>query len=234
MVVGHQKAPLMDYLGTGENYGVNLAYVWQMKRYGIGHAILQGQKWIDDTFVVLLGDSFVSPREEVKKLLDIHSAGQWKYIGWDKLMSNVYAEVKYPIATVMLFEVSDPTGYGLAKLEKNHTISSVIEKPNKYQAQKYKRKNGKYLAMCGLYVFEPKMFEFIKRTKPGRNNEIQITDAIKLAIRCKKLVFGHILKGTYYDIGKWHTTLNVEDKLRKSFVMDERIKEMEDLAEMSV
>ncbi len=215
MVVGFQKGALMDYIGDGSFFGVNTAYVYQMKRKGLGHAIYQGRKWIDTTFVTLLGDSFIEPKSEIKDLIDVHKKHK-------------------PIATLLLFEAENPKGYGLAKL-KDHCkgvckIEKVKEKPLAGEANEF-RTNGGYYAMCGGYVFEPKIFEYLEKTKPGAKGEIQITDAIQLAIENGETVSGVVLKGKYIDIGKWKTILHTEKEMMKVLDMDLHIKERENLME---
>jgi UDP-N-acetylglucosamine diphosphorylase / glucose-1-phosphate thymidylyltransferase / UDP-N-acetylgalactosamine diphosphorylase / glucosamine-1-phosphate N-acetyltransferase / galactosamine-1-phosphate N-acetyltransferase len=215
MVVGYQKGALMDYIGDGSFFGVNAAYIYQMKRKGLGHAIYQGKEWIDTTFVTLLGDSFIEPKNEIKLLIDVHVK-------------------KKPIATLLLFKVSDPAGYGLAKLGKISDscgmVEKVVEKPPIEKAAGYKTGDG-YYAMCGGYVFEPGIFDYIEKTKPGAKGEIQITDAISLAIKSGEKVCGVILKGKYIDIGKWKTILHTERELLRYLDIDMHVKEREAMME---
>ncbi|MCK5023525.1 MAG: 2-C-methyl-D-erythritol 4-phosphate cytidylyltransferase [Candidatus Aenigmarchaeota archaeon] len=216
MVVGFQKGALMDYIGDGSLFGVNVTYLYQMKRMGLGHGILQGNGWIDKTFVTLLGDSFIEPKEEMKELIDYHKKEK-------------------PIATVMLFEVDDVSGYGIAKFKnlKNGSgeIEKMVEKPPKGDAEKLKT-NGKTYALCGAYVFEPKIFDYIAKTKPGLNNEIQITDAMILALKNGEKINGFILKGKYLDIGKWNTVKETEKFLRKQVDVESYYKEREKMMEI--
>jgi UDP-N-acetylglucosamine diphosphorylase / glucose-1-phosphate thymidylyltransferase / UDP-N-acetylgalactosamine diphosphorylase / glucosamine-1-phosphate N-acetyltransferase / galactosamine-1-phosphate N-acetyltransferase len=215
MVVGYQKGALMDYIGDGSFFGVSAAYIYQMKRKGLGHAINQGKGWIDTTFVTLLGDSFIEPKEEIRDLIKVHKK-------------------KKPIATLLLFEVKNPKGYGLAKLRIENEccgpVTSVVEKPGPEKARDYKV-NGGYYAMCGAYVFEPGIFDYIDKTKPGAKGEIQITDAIDLALKSGEDVYGVVLKGKYLDIGKWKTILNTEKELLEMLDMDLHVKEREALME---
>jgi dTDP-glucose pyrophosphorylase len=213
MVVGYQKGALMDYIGDGSFFGLNVAYVYQMKRRGLGHAIYQAKDWINTTFVTLLGDSFIDPKKEMKELIKVHKRHK-------------------PIATLLLFEVENPKGYGLAKFESVRDgkgfIAKVKEKPTPSQAHEFRVDDG-YYAMCGAYVFEPEIFKYIGKTKPGAKGEIQITDAISLAIRDGKKVFGMVLKGKYLDIGKWKTVLHTEKELLGFLDMDVHINEREKL-----
>ncbi len=213
MVVGYQKGALMDYIGDGSFFGVNTAYIYQMKRKGLGHAINQGKDWIDTTFVTLLGDSFIEPKDEIKQLINVHKK-------------------KKPIATLLLFEVTDPKGYGIARVKMENdccgAVTKVVEKPGAEKARDY-RVNGGYYAMCGAYVFEPKIFDYIDKTRPGAKGEIQITDAIDLALRNGESVYGVVLSGKYLDIGKWKTILKTEKDLLSFLDVDLHIKERESL-----
>jgi len=215
MVVGYQKGALMDYVGDGSFFGVNVVYLYQMVRRGLGHSILQGKGWIDKTFVTLLGDSFIEPKEEMKEMIDYHKKER-------------------PLATVMVFEVDDVSGYGIAKFRKLDKgagkIESMLEKPSKSQAAKLKT-NGKFYALCGAYVFEPRIFKYIAKTRPGLKNEIQLTDAMILALKSGEKINGFVLKGRYLDIGKWHTVKETEKFLRGVIDLDKHYEERERMME---
>jgi dTDP-glucose pyrophosphorylase len=211
IVVGHQKGALMDYIGDGSFYGVRVAYIYQLKRRGLGHAILQAENWISTPFVTLLGDSFIEPKREIQNLMELH-------------------ENKRPIATILLFRVKSPTGYGIAKFKSLENdcgpIEKVVEKPSLREAEEF-RVNDEYYALCGAYVFEPEIFDFIKRTKPGKKGEIQITDSIQLALENGKNVYGMILNGRYLDAGKWSTVFKISKEMLDSHDVDELISERE-------
>jgi len=215
MIVGFQKGGLMDYIGDGSFFGVNVVYIYQLKRKGLGHGVLQGRGWIDKTFVTLLGDSFIEPKEELRELIDYHRREK-------------------PLATVMLFEVKETEGYGIVKFKGMEDgmgeIERMIEKPTKKQAEKLKT-NGKFYAICGAYVFEPKIFEYLKRTKPGLNEEIQLTDAMRLALKSGEKINGFVLKGKYIDIGKWKTVLKTERELLENLDIGSHIRERERMME---
>jgi dTDP-glucose pyrophosphorylase len=209
LVVGYQKGALMDYIGDGSFYGVDVAYLYQLKRKGIGHGILQAKGWINTTFVTLLGDSFIEPKEEIKDMIDFH-------------MKNK------PIATVLLFKVKSSKGYGVVKFGRIENgfgpIEKLIEKPSREEEKEFRTSEGFY-ALCGAYIFEPKIFEYIEKTPPGIRNEIQITDSISLALKNGERVLGMILKGKYLDIGKWETVLRIEKGLFRKMDVDSFVKE---------
>lgn len=212
VVVGHQKGALMDYLGDGRHFGVNLAYIYQDERKGLGHAILQGKRWIQKPFAVLLGDSFIEPKEEIRDLLALHKQEK-------------------PIATLLLFEVESPEGYGIVRLDgkgRQGMVEDLAEKPSPAEAEKLKT-NGKFLAITGVYVFDPSIFEYIEKTPPGAKGEIQITDAIRLAVRAGRKTYGLVLKGRYLDIGKWKTVLTIEKEMVNTMSIEKYISDREEL-----
>ena len=215
IIVGYQKGALMDYIGDGSLFDVNVAYIYQIQRKGLGHAILQGKNWIKDPFVTILGDSFIDPKEEIDNLIKLH-------------------EDKRPIATLLLFKVKDPSGYGIVKIKKltddYGIIERMIEKPTPKESEEFKE-NGEYYAICGLYIFEPKIFEYIEKTKPGVKNEIEITDSISLALKNGEKVYGMLLKGKYLDVGKWRTVFEVKKYLLDKFDIEDMIKDREKMTE---
>jgi dTDP-glucose pyrophosphorylase len=214
MIVGHQKGALMDYVGNGSFFDTNVAYIYQLEKKGIAHAIYQAKDWISTTFVTLLGDSFIEPKEEINELIKLHRKEK-------------------PIATVLVFKVESTKGYGIVKfksLDNGHgEIETMIEKPGPEVAEKY-RSNGQYYAIVGLYIFEPKIFDYINKTKPGIRGEIQITDAMELALNSGEKIFGAVLKGKYLDIGKWETVFDVEKFMMKDFKAEKHIEERENMA----
>jgi len=215
LIVGHQKGALMDYVGDGSFYGVKVAYIYQLKRRGLGHAILQAEKWIKEPFVTLLGDSFIEPKKEIQTMMGLHMTER-------------------PLATVLLFKVNAPLGYGIAKLKslENNSglIEKLVEKPSLKEAEEFKI-NNEYYALCGAYIFEPKIFDFIKRTKPGKKREIQITDSIQLALEEGEKVYGVILKGKYLDIGKWNTIFKTEKQMFDTVDVSDVIKDREEMTD---
>lgn len=215
MIVGFQKGALMDYIGDGSFFGVNVAYIYQFRRKGLGHGVLQGKKWIDKTFVTLLGDSFIEPKEEIRELIDYHMKEK-------------------PLATIMVFDVKDIEGYGIVKFKnlKNGVgpIERMVEKPSKSEAGKLKT-NGKFYAICGAYVFEPGIFKYLEKTRPGLDKEIQLTDAMMLALKNGEKINGFVLKGKYIDIGKWRTVLKIESELLRNLDVEAQIRERESMME---
>jgi len=103
LVVGYRKEQVLDYMGSGEQFGVNLNYVTQEKQLGTAHALAQAKGVIEDEFLVLPGDN----------LIEANTITQ-------------FATIK-PEA-VLVKRVDDPLRYGVVTLERN-MVKEVVEKP---------------------------------------------------------------------------------------------------------
>jgi dTDP-glucose pyrophosphorylase len=213
VLVGYQKGALMDYLGDGSDFGVKIAYLYQHRRLGLGHAVLQAKGWIGSTFVTLLGDSFIEPKREIRDLIDLHLRER-------------------PLATLLLFRVEDPSSYGVAKFRREGellVVEKLIEKPGPRRAREM-RVDGRFYALCGAYVFEPGIFRYLEETPSQKGGEIQLTDALELAVERGERVLGLELAGRYIDVGKWETVFRTERELLSSLPVEECIREREEMA----
>jgi len=211
VIAPQTKHGIIDGLQSGERFGVNICYVVQEKEEGrpsgIGPAILSARGWIGKgkDFVVALGDSILcdfsskNPLDCLKPLLKVHTS-----------MSAVATILVYPIN-------SDPTRFGVVRFrdlrEDNGILfgelGNLVEKPSLEVAEVYRANKFNYIA-AGYYVFKPKIFSYIEKTKPGFKNEVQITDAIALALengeRVCAVVHGknrgnELFPCDYWDVG---------------------------------
>ncbi len=197
VIVGRHKGALMDHLGNAGHLGhddLNISYVFQEERKGLAHAIYQTRPWINEDFIVHLGDSFVYPKSEIKKLVKIHHEEK-------------------PFATIMYREVKDPRRYGCLKINDGELVGA-IEKPTFEEAKPLQLENGKYPVIIGLYYFSHKIFEYIEKTPRGAKNEYQITDSIKLGLEKGETIKAVPLDGKYMDIGNWESVEKVEEFFR--------------------
>ena len=155
---------------------------------GLGHAVSMAKEHVgNNPFAVLLGDDLIDPRDFV---LDD--------------MLKVQAEHGGSVVLLMEVDPSEIHLYGSAQVEKTDKenvvkVVDLVEKPNAKDAP------SNY-AVIGRYLFDPAVFEVLEKTKPGKNGEIQLTDAMKtLAKDVKKELGGGlhavIFKGRRYDTG---------------------------------
>lgn len=173
----------LDFLEEIERIS-NLAefcYIRQKKALGLGHAILMGEYYIgQEPFAVLLPDDiFDCPIPCTKQLVD------------------AYYEVKASIIVLGRVDEEGTKKYGIIKpkqiSERLFQIEDMIEKPGPKRA-------FSDLGILGRYIFNPEIFEAIKKTSPDSRGEIQITDAIRLLLEVQP-VYGYLFEGKRYDAG---------------------------------
>jgi len=160
----------------------NIHFVWQKEMNGLGDAIRYAKDHVgNEPFAVLLGDTLISGEGDpiTKQLIDVY----------ERYRSSVVALEEVPRNKVHRYGVIKGK-----KLEKNVMIAEdFIEKPSVEEAPSN-------LAIASRYIFTPEIFDYLEKTKPGKNNEIQLTDAMRDMVR-KYAMYGLRFKGTRYDIG---------------------------------
>jgi len=164
-------------------------YTRQRRQLGLGHAILCAQPLVDgQNFVVALGDSIIGVNGESQIV---------------KLMIHEFESSQAD--AVIAFEEVDPeevVHYGIAKPCGNadgfFELSDLVEKPPVDEAPSQ-------LAVAARYVFNSKIFDYLEHTKPGKNGEIQLTDAIRTLIADGGKVLGVRLPTNEkrFDIGSF-------------------------------
>ncbi|MDQ0868258.1 UTP--glucose-1-phosphate uridylyltransferase [Arthrobacter sp. V1I9] len=159
-------------------------YVRQGEAKGLGHAVLCAQQHVgDEPFAVLLGDDLIDEDE-------------------DLLSTMMEVQQKTGGSVIALIEVdpSQISAYGCADItvvdgEEYVRVNSLVEKPSAAEAPSN-------LAVIGRYVLHPSVFGVLENTKPGRGNEIQLTDALQsLAAGEGAGVYGVVYKGRRFDTG---------------------------------
>ena len=124
-----------------------------------------------------------------------------------ELSRLVQTHVAQNAAATILFETVDPEDvvrYGIAKPQgepgQQFAIADLVEKPSVEDAPST-------LAVAGRYVFSPVVFDYIRRTEPGRGGEIQITDTMRLMLQAGLPVWGVQMGGCEHrlDIGNYRS-----------------------------
>jgi UTP--glucose-1-phosphate uridylyltransferase len=160
---------------------VQIHYIRQKEPKGLGDAILCAESFINnEPFAVLLGDDII--QSEVPCLRQMTQV-------YDKCNCSVVGVQKVPMDTV--------SSYGIIKYnqieEDLYEVIDMVEKPEKEFAPSN-------IAVLGRYILSPQIFSLLRETKPGKGNEIQLTDAIKKLIGLEH-VYAYEFKGKRYDVG---------------------------------
>lgn len=164
---------------------VNVHYIRQKEPKGLPDAVLKAEKHVgSEPFAVLLGDDIIkSEKPCIQQLIEV----------FKKFNSSVLAVQEVPLEKI--------SRYGSIKGKKLETdldnklylVKDIVEKPRIEEAPSN-------VAAVGRYVFTPEIFDCIKNTSPGVNNELQIADSIKILMRSQK-VYAAEFSGKRYDIG---------------------------------
>ncbi|MDC1123731.1 UTP--glucose-1-phosphate uridylyltransferase GalU [Gammaproteobacteria bacterium] len=163
---------------------IKFTYIDQAEQKGLGHAILLAEKAVgNDAFSVLLPDDlFLSTPTCLQQILNSYS----------KNFQSVIAVNKIDKENIHKYGVIDPGDY---ELDEDNTVivSDIVEKPDAEDAPSD-------IAVAGRYIFNPSIFDCIKKVEADGSGEIQITDAIKLLIQTEN-VQAKIFEGDKYDCG---------------------------------
>lgn len=162
--------------------GVRIHYIRQKEPRGLGHAILCAKQFVgDEPFAVLLGDDVVDAQvPALKQLINVY----------DKTGASVLGVQEVPLEKVSSYGIVDSQPTEEAR---TFTVSDMVEKPAVAEAPSR-------LAVLGRYVITPEVFDILEQTPPGRGNEIQLTDALKVLAK-EQAMYAYNFEGRRYDVG---------------------------------
>jgi glucose-1-phosphate thymidylyltransferase len=158
--------------GDGSRFGVRIEYIEQDAPKGLAHAVLTAADFLGDSPFVM-------------------------YLG-DNLLRDGIVELvdqfrtEEPDALILLTPVPDPQNYGVAELDGNR-VARLVEKPEEPTSD---------LALVGVYMFTPAIFDAARAIEPSWRDELEITDAIQRLIDDGLTVDPHIVRGWWKDTGQ--------------------------------
>ena len=181
-IAGSSKEKYLEGIRDVIDRGV-FTMVRQRAMKGLGHAILTGEPLIGDKpFGVLLADDLcVNPGgdgvlAQMSKLYEIHQC-------------SIVAVMEVPMDQVSAYGVVAGEAIG----EGQYRVSQMVEKPPVEEAPSN-------LAVIGRYILTPDIFDIIRNTPPGRNGEVQITDALQTQAS-EGRVIAYKFDGLRFDCG---------------------------------
>ncbi|WP_368277507.1 UTP--glucose-1-phosphate uridylyltransferase GalU [Lacticaseibacillus paracasei] len=198
------KDALLELVHSTTDIGVNLFFVRQPYPRGLGDAVRLAKSFVgDEPFVVMLGDDLMHDKVPLTKQL-INE--------YDKAHASILAVKKVPHDEVSAYGVIDPekeVSKGLFNVKKFVEKPAVADAPSD-------------LAIIGRYLLTPEIFDILENQKPGKGNEIQLTDAIDTLNQTQR-VFAHEFTGDRYDVGNkfGYVKTNIEYGLTHPEVKDE-------------
>lgn len=189
MVVGFGKEQIMERYGDGSKFGLKICYLPQEKLLGTANAVSLAEDFVaGERFVVINGDTLVdqeSLRVFMKRYGELSSRKDF-----GGLMATI--------------EVDEPEQFGIVFL-KGDRVSEIVEKPKRVKTK---------LANAGIYLFDPRIFNAIKKTKKSRRGEYELTASMQILINGGKGVYTSPLH-LWTDIGRpWDLLLANEYFLR--------------------
>ncbi len=172
MIAPETGAEIAEAVGDGSKFGASITYIQQEAPLGLAHAVLTAEQFLQDGPFVM-------------------------YLGDNLLRDGISDLVKAfrssePDALILLTQVPDPGNYGVAELDGDRVVR-LIEKPEDPPTD---------LALVGVYMFGPPIFEAAKAIKPSRRGELEITDAIQWLIDGGRRVESHRVIGWWKDTGQ--------------------------------
>jgi len=183
------REQVIERIGDGSMYDVNVSYIDQGAPLGIAHAVACAEDFLaDDPFVVYLGDNIL--RHGIAPLVAEYEKGQCD-------------------AVIALQRVLDPQRYGVAEVDEGGRLIQLVEKPQKPKSD---------LALVGVYLFTKPIFDAIRQIEPSWRNELEITDAIQRLIDTRYVVKHHVIQGWWKDTGMPEDILEVNRLLLDDLV----------------
>jgi len=178
IVVGETRKEIIQSVGDGSRWGLNVTYIHQEEPLGLAHAVLVSEGFLkDDTFVMYLGDNLI--KDGIKGIVDTYRAGR-------------------PNAGILLARVSEPERFGVAEL-RDGKVFGLVEKPEVPPSD---------LALVGVYIFDHNIMDAAKAIKPSGRGELEITDAIQWLIDQGFDVDPHVIDGWWKDTGRLEDMLD--------------------------
>ena len=158
--------------GDGSTFGATITYIVQDEPAGLAHAVLTAEEFIGEAPFVM-------------------------YLGDNLLRDGLRGLVSTflehsPDALILLTPVDDPQSYGVAELD-GERIVRLIEKPKDPPSN---------LALVGVYLFMPAIFDAARALEPSWRGELEITEAIQGLIDDGHRVRSEVVRGWWKDTGQ--------------------------------
>ncbi len=174
---GRNAGDFLRLIGNGKEFGISgIHYTYQEGEGGIAEALGLTEEFAEGEKVVVV-------------------------LGDNILQKGIRAGVEKfrkqkSGARIFLKEVEHPWEYGIAEI-RGKRIRRIIEKPKKPPSN---------LAVIGVYMYPPDVFQIVRRLKPSSRGELEITDVNNAYVRRGRMEF-EVVDGWWMDAGENHEAL---------------------------
>ena len=186
IIVGETEAEIRGAVGDGSRWRANVTYIRQEAPLGLAHAVKIARDFLGD-------ENFVM------------------YLGDNIVRDGVVGfverfEQRRPDSMILLAHVPNAAMFGVADLRDGRIIR-LEEKPQNPKTD---------LAMVGVYLFTPRIFDAVEAIQPSERGELEITDAVQWLLDNGANVEPHVIEGWWKDTGR------LQDMLEANrFVLDD-------------
>jgi glucose-1-phosphate thymidylyltransferase len=165
----HDQSQFMELLGDGSDFGVSFQYAIQDEPKGLAQAFTIGEKFLsEDSCLMILGDNI------------FHGAG---------LGRDLVRDLPTEGAHIFIYEVSNPSDYGILEISEDLKPLSIKEKPIESVSK---------LAVTGLYFFDKEVPLIAGNVKPSSRGELEITSIIDHYLKNNLLSFTQLSRGSVW------------------------------------
>ena len=208
------KTDLLEIV-RGISNMVNIHYIRQKEPKGLGDAIYCARYFIgDEPFAIMLGDDMVDNGQGppcLKQLIDAYETHNASILGVQEVDK----------------ENTDKSGIidGQKLSDNIYKVKALVEKPDPDQAPSN-------VAILGRYIITPQIFDILGQIPPGKNGEIQLTDALEI-LKDKEDMYAYVFEGRRYDLGDKLGFLQatVDAALKKPELRDEFLRYLNQVCE---
>jgi len=172
VVVGHLKEQIIERYGDTYE-GTPITYAHQREQLGLAHALLQAEPYVDEDFILMLGDNIF--RANLGDVVNRHQEDR--------------ADAAFLVEEVPMEEASR---YGVCRTNEFGEIVELIEKPDDPPSN---------LVMTGFYTFTPAIFHACYLVQPSARGEYELPDAVDLLIQSGRTIDAIRMDGWRVDVG---------------------------------
>ncbi len=171
IIGGAGSNKVKEHYGNGEKFDVKISYIEQDYPRGIAHAIRLCKEFVGNDKFLVFLGDNIIQRPIIDYVRNFTDSDA--------------------AASILLCEVDNPSRFGIAEV-KNGQILRIMEKPKNPPSN---------LAVTGIYLLTPKIFDIIDRLKPSWRNELEITDALHMLLEEKNKIIYNMITDYWKDTG---------------------------------